>query len=178
MPELDAQYICSMFEQADNASSNASKGKIFEDLMEYIFNQIPGCEVYERNSLNNFSTEETDLILWAENTRFGIGFLGNPIFVECKYYNSPIDGQVINGFRARLENAGLKYGILVTTVGITGDADNATRGHFSLLMGIPRGTIIIVLTRDDILELKTTKQLREKIKFRIIGLTKHQLAVS
>ena len=113
----------------ENGASNAEQGHALEDLICYVFSQVPGISVTRRNELNAFLTEEIDVALWNESPVDGFFFLPNIILVECKNWSTRVTSAELAWFDTKLRNRGLNFGILVAPQGITGNAQEVTAGR-------------------------------------------------
>ena len=115
--------------KADAAATNDEKGKIFEDLMEYLFSKVPGVPQVRRNTTSVFRSEELDLVVWNDNHPKGLVSLNTWIPVECKTSGQAIGSHELQVFIAKVERRSLDFGIMVAWHGITGDAKNLTGAH-------------------------------------------------
>src|SRR5262245_60419171 len=114
---------------ATNGATNAERGRAYEDLVCYVFEQVPGVSMTRRNALNAFQTEEIDVAVWNDGHADGLFFLTNIILVECKNWSNAVGSAEVNWFDSKLRNRGLDFGVLVATNGITGDANDLTTAH-------------------------------------------------
>ncbi|MEQ1772295.1 MAG: restriction endonuclease, partial [Burkholderiales bacterium] len=112
-----------------NGATTVDKGRALEDLICYVFSQVPGISITKRNEMNVFHTEEIDVALWNDCEADGLFFLPNIILVECKNWSNSVGSSEVNWFDTKLRNRGLNFGVLVATNGITGDANDLTAAH-------------------------------------------------
>src|SRR5258708_29586173 len=103
MPAYDKTVIQGLLAAADGAATNDAKGKALEDLACYLFGQIPGVSITERNPLNAFATEEIDVALWNEQDPAGLKAFNAGILVECKFWSKPVGSEQVAGFLKNIE---------------------------------------------------------------------------
>ena len=170
MPRISQHRVRLHLEAFGDSTTNAEKGTALEDLICYLIGLVPGVEIYRRNVLNAFQTEEIDVAFWNERIQSGLHFLPNILLVECKNWNHPVGSQEVAYFTNRLRNRHCEYGILVARQGITGDPGDLTRAHYELAMALADGIHIIIVTANEIEGLQSTEQLVQLIKGKICEL--------
>jgi hypothetical protein len=159
MARLAIRRMGAAIQQSQAAATSAAKGRALEDFVCALFQNVPGIEIIERNSLNAFETEELDVVLWNGQPRAGLHFLPSLVLIECKNWNTPIGSQEISYFAARLRQRSCDHGILVATNGITGVAPDLTAAHFQLATALASGVRILVFTLDELRALTTSAEL-------------------
>jgi len=164
MPAYEKAVIQGHLVAADGAATNDAKGKALEDLACYLFGQIPGVSITERNPLNAFATEEIDVALWNEQDPAGLKSFNAVILVECKFWSKPVGSEQVGWFLKKIENRGLDFGILLAMRGVTGDAQDRGQAHYEVAMVLPKKIRLIVLTRAEIEALSTTEELVTQIR--------------
>lgn len=170
MIPYDRLKIQEMFDLCVNTQSKQEKGKIFEDLACYLFENIPGVEIAKRNSMNQYDTEEVDISIWNNKDQDGLNFLNNLFLIECKNWSKSVTSIEVNWFATKVEDRGLDFGILLATNGITKEDKEVKRAQ-SILTGYLRKHIkIIILTKEDILGLFSTNDMILLIKDKICEL--------
>ena len=170
MPAYDKSVIQGHLVAADGAGSNDAKGKALEDLACYLFGQIPGVSITERNALNAFSTEEIDVALWNEQDPAGLKSFNAVILAECKFWSKPVGSERVGWFLKKIENRGLDFGILLAMNGVTGDAQDRGQAHYEVAMALPKKIRLIVVTRAEIEALSTTDELVHQIRRKVCQL--------
>jgi hypothetical protein len=153
-----------------NGANTAEQGRALEDLICYLYGLVPGVAITHRNELNAFQTEEIDVALWNDGATGGFFFLPNIILVECKNWSTRVGSAELNWFDSKLRNRGLTFGILVTTLGITGDAADLTAAHAIIAAALREGRRLVVLTTAEIAALTDTEQLVRLIKLKLCDL--------
>jgi hypothetical protein len=148
----------------------AAKGKALEDMVCYLFSQVPGVAITRRNILNAFDTEEIDVALWNDGHVTGFYFLQNLILVECKNWSKPVGSEEVNWFDTKLRSRGLDFGILVATNGITGIAADKNRAHEIISRALGERRRLLVLTTNELLATPDTDALVLLIKEKLCDL--------
>jgi hypothetical protein len=153
-----------------NGANTAEQGRALEDLICYVCGQVPGVAITHRNDLNAFQTEEIDVALWNDGATDGLFFLPNIVLVECKNWSTRVGSAELNWFDSKLRNRGLTVGILVTTLGITGDAADLTAAHAVIAAALREGRRLVVLTTAELAALTDTQELVHLIKLKLCDL--------
>ena len=170
MSNYDSLKIIDFISEGNNASTAIEKGMALEELVVYIFDKIPGIEIYETDIMNFHQTEEIDVVLWNEKDENGLKNFPEIIFIECKNLASKVSTRDLAYFITKLRNKGLSFGILIASLGITGSESKSTRAHFEMPLALKEGIRIIVLTISDILNLENVNDLIKLIKSKICRL--------
>lgn len=170
MAPIVAATVQAYIEAGRNGHTTADQGRALEDLICYVMSQIPGVAITHRNELNAFETEEIDVAIWNDGATEGFFFLPNIILVECKNWSNRVGSAEINWFDAKLRNRGLTFGILVTTLGITGQAADLTAAHAIVAAALREGRRLVVLTTEELLATGSTEDFVHLIKRKLCDL--------
>lgn len=152
------------------AATTAGKGKALEDLICYVFAQVPGIAITKRNALNEFGNEEIDVALWNEQEGDGLPFLSNIVLIECKNWSKAVGSIEVNWFDSKLRNRGLDLGILICANGVTGNGTDRNAAHDTVAAALREKRKLIVITTDAIVAMDDTDQLVTLIKERLCEL--------
>ena len=139
---------------AEASTTSDAKGKLYEELVQYLFEAVPGC-IAERNLTNVFRTEQIDVAVGNAQSGDGLWLLPHVILAECKNWTQVVDSNTVGYFMNTLAGRGVELGILIAANGITGDSEELTSAHAIGLHGSARGIKIVVITTDDICSLKS-----------------------
>jgi hypothetical protein len=164
---LDPAVIRRYLANAKAAATSDAKGKLYEELLSYIFEAVPGC-IAERNLTSVFRTEQIDVAVGNGRPGDGLWLLPHVILVECKDWNKPVDSSAVGYFMNILAGRGIELGVLVAANGITGNRDDLTNAHALGLHGSPRGVKVIVITADDIISLQSVDDFVELLHRRYL----------
>ncbi|SRR5258708_23657996 len=170
MAPIVAATIQAYIDAGRNGHTTADQGRALEDLICYVMSQIPGVAITHRNELNAFETEEIDVAIWNDGAADGLFFLPNIILVECKNWSNRVGSIELNWFDAKLRNRGLMLGILVTTLGITGQAADLTAAHAIVAAALREGRRLVIVTTDELLATGSTEELVRSIKVKLCDL--------
>lgn len=170
MSYYDSQKVIEIIDKGNNSSKAIDKGRALEELVVYIFDKIPGIEIYETDVMNYHLTEEVDVVLWNEKDENGLKNFPEIIFIECKNLAGKVSTRDLSYFITKLRNKGLNFGIMIASLGITGSESKSTRAHFEMPLALKEGIRIIILTIDDILNLNNVDDLLKLIKSKICRL--------
>ena len=176
MARYSAKKIRTMLIESDTAATSAAKGAKLEQLIRYIFDKVPGVTFYQKNILDQNRAHELDLAFWNLQNQSDICFLDPVIIVECKNTAAPLGSNGVGWFVRKLQDRGVKYGILVSLSGITGLADGQHNAHSEVLSALTRdGIKVLLIDRAEILSLEDTDQLVELLKKKILKLVLHKV---
>jgi hypothetical protein len=164
---FDSAVIRRYLSNAASATTSDAKGKLYEELLSYLFEAIPGC-IAERNLTNVFRTEQIDVAVGNGRLGDGLWLLPHVILVECKDWNKPVDSSTVGYFMNILAGRGVELGILVAASGITGNHEDLTNAHALGLHGSPRAIKVVVITSDDILRLRSVGEFVELLHRRYL----------
>jgi restriction endonuclease len=153
-----------------NGPTTADQGRALEDLICYVFAQVPGISITRRNELNAFQTEEIDVALWNDGHPDGFFFLPNIILVECKNWSARVSSAELNWFDSKLRNRGLPFGVLVAAQGITGDAAEITAAHSIVAAALREGRRLVVINSDELMALTDSSELVRLVKEKLCDL--------
>lgn len=142
-----------------NASSNIAKKNTLENLAAYLFNSLKGFSVIKRNYRG--PSEEIDLLVANESNDVFSASLGTPLAVECRHRKTPASSKDIRDFKGKLEDAGLKSGILITLKGVAGDRYDAVA---VIREARKAGMSIVVVSMNDLISIGEGKDPIETIK--------------
>lgn len=170
MAVVSAATVQQHLDAGQNAQTTAAKGRALEDLICYVLGLVPGVAITHRNELNAFETEEIDVAIWNNRHADGFPFLPHVFLVECKNWSKRVASEEIAWFDTKLRNRGQTFGILITTLGITGNAAEMTAGHAVVAAALREGRQLIVVTTGELLALNSTEALVELVKKKICDL--------
>lgn len=159
MARYSQQRIQNMLIQSDNAPTSDARGELFEDLVCYLFEKIPGVEEYARNVFNRSGTQEIDVAFWNKRRQNGLYFLNPMILTECKNPDGPVGSQDVGWFRDKIRSRGLGEGVMIATSGITGDNEDLRFAHNIIVQALNDRIKILVIDRDEILSFTDTTDL-------------------
>jgi hypothetical protein len=170
MAAISQAQVKKFLAAADAAATNDAKGKLFEDLVCYLFEKIPGVVLPQRNVLNKFESEEIDVAFFNEQHPKGLKSFNSFLLIECKNWSSTVGSVEVGAFIAKLRNRGLDFGILVAANGITGSADDSKQAHQHATLALKDNIRIIVITRAELEVLKASDELVTLIKTKVCQL--------
>jgi len=170
MPGYSKRTIRGYFARADRATTTSSKGKALEDLICYLFEKVPGLSITQRNVTNRFESEEIDVAFFNDQHPAGLKAFDPVILVECKNWSSPVGSTEVVRFKDKIESRALNFGILIAANGITGSAEDGKHAHDIVSKALARGIRLVVLTREEIEALRTSKELVTLLKTKVCQL--------
>lgn len=170
MPDISPDEVKRHLEIGDKAKTMSEKGRALEDLVCYLFEQIPGVDHGKRNALNVFGSEEIDVAFWNKMDGSGFYFLPHIILVECKNWSRPVGSEEVDWFNSKLKRRGQTFGILVAASGVTGDSQRISAAHETIRIALSEGRRLVVVTRAEIERLRTTNELVSLIQEKLCEL--------
>jgi hypothetical protein len=170
MPAIDQVAVQAFVDTGINATTAVGRGRALEDLICYLFSLVPGIAVTHRDVMNQFHTEELDVSLFNDGLPEGFFFLPNVILVEAKNWSSRVSSVEVSWFMRKIKDRGLDFGILVTTLGITGDAAELRAAHHIVSLELAEKRRLIVITISEIQALLDTDALILLLKRKLCDL--------
>lgn len=170
MGEIAQATVAAYVDAGENGLTTVARGRAFEDLICYVFNQVPGISITRRNEMNVFHTEEIDVALWNDADGEGFFFLPNIILVECKNWSNRVGSEEVNWFDSKLRNRGLGFGILVAAKGITGESADLTAAHSIVAAALRESRRLVVIQRHELMELTHSRELVTLVKEKLCDL--------
>lgn len=162
-----------MLAEVDTAATADAKGAALESLSSYIFARVHGIRVADRNVLDGNRAHELDIVLWNDIRRSELHFLEAIVIVECKASDHRVGSHEVGWFVRKLQDRGSHFGILVALNGITGDGEHSAYTEIS--NALLRDKIrILLLTREEIEDLTTTRVLADLLTKKLLQLTVKQ----
>jgi hypothetical protein len=172
MARYSKARIAALLSACDNAKTNAAAGRALEDLVAYLFEKMPGVELYDRNILDAPRAHELDLAFWSLPAKSPISFLDSIVIVECKNTGTPVGSQAVGWFVRKLQDHGAQNGVLVALSGITGAQNARDNAHHEVLSALTRDRIkVLLLSRQEIDNLDTTDELATLLKKKFLALS-------
>jgi hypothetical protein len=170
MPPLSRNRLRRLLAAVDIAQTNQEKGDSWEELCDYILSCIPGFEIRLRNTQHVLDRFELDIAVWNDQRANGLRTLPDVIFVEAKNWASPVGAAEVAAFFVKLQQQGVRFGILIAANGVTGDATDRTAARGTISVALHDERRIIVMDRSEIAALTSTASLIALIKLKICQL--------
>jgi hypothetical protein len=150
MARISQNRVRGFLNRSQNANTTKAKGQIFEDLVCYLFEQVPGITISQRNILNPYQSEEVDICFWNEKANNGFHFLPNAFLVEAKNWSTPAGSPEIAHFTAKLEERDLDHGFFIALQGISGTQQEINAARDKVRLALIKGIRILVMKGTDI----------------------------
>jgi hypothetical protein len=170
MTTISKKKMQAYFDRSKRARKAKNKGKIFEDLVCYVSQAVPGVSIRKRNKLNPFHSEEIDVGLWNERSPSGFHFLPNTILIEAKNWSSPVGSKEVASFIAKVEARGLEFGFLVALNGVTGEGADIEAARDTIRHALGKKIRIVVIKKTDIEKFRSGRDFVELVKERLCEL--------
>ena len=143
------------------AQSTTAQGKKLQDLVAWLFGEIPSVTITYSNKHDAGNTEEKDL--WFEHKPWtsALPFVDALVPIECKNKATKASTEDVTVFGAKIANSGGSDGVLVARSGLSGSA--LTSGHLAVRDQLAKGIRIVVLTADDLAGFTNSDELVARI---------------
>lgn len=172
MPNYNRARIQDFLDRSDVAPNADAKGRIFEDLIVYLFERFQGVRVAERNVLDNTGAQELDVVFWNNRVRSPFDFLDPILISECKNEAAPLSSAKCREFVAKLRSRGANTGLLISSSGIAGQLNGYRYANSVIMDALTADRIkVIVIDRAEILALNNTDDLINLITGKYLNLT-------
>ena len=171
MPRYNKSKITKFLHDSDIATNPDIKGKIFEDLVQYLFEKFGGIRLADRNVLDETGSQEIDLAFW-NNLLSPFHFLDPIIICECKNEAPALSSAKVREFVHKLRTHGANSGILISSSGITGHLNGYRYANSVVMDALSIDRIkLIVVDREDILLFGSTNDFLNDISKKYLNLT-------
>jgi hypothetical protein len=165
--------IADAWTQSDAAASRNERGEILENLVKYIFGNLPGFSHWKSRHLTNDGSAEFDVCFHNDIRLSPFPFAEPAMVVECKNTGRRIDSAGVRNFIAKLEDVQVSWAFLVAAQGITGSGKRNTRAHAVIQTARTRKANLLVITRAEIEALRSNEHfvalVRDKIMAHSLG---------
>ncbi|WP_157360677.1 restriction endonuclease [Amycolatopsis thermoflava] len=164
MSQFDPRQVRALLEEAAKSSTADARGKKYEELLSYVFSSVPGTLVLS-NKKNYFGGEQVDLAIGHSGNFNGVP---SNFLVECKNYEDPVDSKAVGYFLFICLSRGANLAVIAAANGLTGDPRDSSYAHSLALAAAAMGCRLIVVTKDDLLALRTTDDVTKLISHRYL----------
>ncbi|WP_431293397.1 restriction endonuclease [Pedobacter sp. P26] len=159
MSKFSTIRIKELLEKSDAAKLPDHKGAALEELGCYLFGKMKGLELYGKNKFNKSGSRELDIIFTNDRRTSELHFLDGFIPIECKNTTKKTTSDQVNWFANKVSDTTCRYGILLTLSGVTGK-DETEAAKSEIMRAVSKfGIGILVLTRAEILDMRSTLDL-------------------
>lgn len=140
--------------------TNTTKGNSMADLVAYMFGEIPGLELRHREFLTPDGTSEIDLT-FRNRAHISRLFTGVTLHFECKNERKRISTAQVRVFASKLRDLNQPIGIMISRTGLAGRKGVKENAHAMVAAEMQSGRTIVVLSLDDLEELRDSGELVE-----------------
>ncbi len=160
----------------DTTNSSTVRGRALEGLAAYLFGRIPGVKAVAANVISAFQSEEIDVAVDNERRPNGLYFLPPLFLVECKNWSRPTGSAELAWFDWKVRVRGQKFGVFITTNGITGNPHERTGARDVVASALTESRQLLVLQKDDLSSLVTTEEFLGRLQTRVSQLVLYRTA--
>lgn len=166
MSKFSTIRIKELLEKSDASKLPDHKGAALEELGCYLFGKMKGLDLFERNKFNKSGSRELDIIFTNDRRTSELHFLDGFIPIECKNTTKKTTSDQVNWFANKVSDTTCRYGILLTLSGVTGKVETEAAKSEIMRAVSKFGIGILVLTRAEILEMRSTLDLANLLQQR------------
>jgi hypothetical protein len=159
--------IATHLHDAEHGATPQVRGRALEDAAIAMFTSIPGVLPPEPNVVDYAHASEVDSVFpnQPQPTARGLWFTNERAFLcECKNWNVPAGAQELGWFLQKMQARNCKFGVFVSTNGITGDPAFLQAANDIISRALADGYEIIVLDWADISAIRSTKALVQRMQ--------------
>jgi hypothetical protein len=163
---------------AEHGTTPQIRGRALEDAAIAMLTSIPGVLRPEPNVLDYGHATEVDSVFPNQPNLKGLWFTNERAFLcECKNWGVAAGAQELGWFLQKMEQRNCKFGVFVSSKGIAGDAAFRTAANDIVAGALARGYEIIVLNWEDLVSIRSTKALVQKMQERWTRLKSYRTSV-
>ena len=172
--------IAARLHDAEHGTTPQIRGRALENAAIAMFTSIPGVLPPEPNAVDYAHASEVDSVFpnQPQPTPRGLWFTNERAFLcECKNWNVAAGAQELGWFLHKMEDRNCKFGVFVSTNGITGDPAFLQAANDVIAGALARGYEIIVLDWDDLAAIRSTKGLVQRMQEKWTRLKSYRTSV-
>jgi hypothetical protein len=170
--------IAAHLHDAEHGNTAQIRGRALEQAAIAMFTSIPGVLTPEPNVLDYAHATEIDSLFPNRPNNNGFWFTNErAILCECKNWNVAAGAPELIVFLHKMKQRNCKFGVLVSSEGITGDAAALTAANDVVAGALADGYEIIVIDWDDIVSIRSAKALVKKMQERWVRLKSYRTSV-
>ena len=164
MSQFEVSTVHSMLDAADAMSGADAKGKKYEELLQYLFECVPGTVVV-RNQRSYFGAEQVDL-----GVSHSGAFPGVPgeFLVECKNYDHVVDSKAVGYFLFICISRKSRLAVVAAASGLSGDPEETSFAHSLAQAAMALDCRLVLITTADIRSLTSVDDLVDLISKRYL----------
>jgi hypothetical protein len=164
MSPFQATILSLLLSAEDSTLTSQARGQKFEELLIHIFDSVQDSLVIG-NISSDFASEQIDI---AVSNRGGFPSLPSEFLVECKNYSEPLDSKSVGYFLFICVSRGAKLAVIIAKSGLTGDPGEHKHALSLAKAASALGCRLVVLNRDDIVSLSSTRELVDLLDMRYL----------
>jgi hypothetical protein len=153
----------------DRTLASTARGRAFEKLFCYLLDGLPGI-VYQQDTLQFLQGDEVDIAVANSPAISGLGPFPTLFLVEAKNWDDPVDSASISAFIDKLRDRHIELGILVVARRVTGSPQDLRAAHYKAASAQTSGYRLLLLTMDELTDLKTSGQFAILLVRRLLSL--------
>jgi hypothetical protein len=147
----------------DKSLTTKARGDALEDLICYLFEELPGISV-RRNEVDRFKSMEIDVTVANLKEAKWLQLYPNVFLIECKNWDSPVGSGTVSDFIFKLDAKYVELGIIVAANGITGDPEDATSAYHRISIAQSKGRRVLVIDLDSLKAIETTDDFQDLLR--------------
>ena len=170
--------IGAFLHDAEHGATPQIRGRALEDAAIAMFTSIPGVLTPESNALDYAHATEVDSVFPNQPNLKGLWLTNERAFLcECKNWNVAAGAPELAFFLHKMKQRNCKFGVFVSSNGITGDATALTAANDIVAGALAEGYEIIVLDWNDLVSIRSAKALIQKMQERWTRLKAYRTSV-
>lgn len=170
--------LAAYLHDAEHGATAQIRGRALEDAAIALFTAIPGVLQPEPNALDYAHASEVDSVFPNQPNLKGLWFTNERAFLcECKNWNVAAGAVELGWFLLKMEARNCKFGVFVSSNGITGDPAFLQAANDVVAGALARGYEIIVLDWNDLKAIRSTKGLVQTMQEKWIKLKSYRTSV-
>ena len=162
--------IATFLHTAANGPTPQVRGAALEQAVRSMICAAPGILTHVTNAVDFATAGEIDILFPNKAPSNGLWFLPRAFLCECKNWNSPVGVSEVRVFTDKIRERACGAGVLISTNGITGSAEELTAANHHIARALEAGIEIIVLDWANLTQIRSTRGLIRCVQERWITL--------
>lgn len=156
---FDFSTLPDRMQRIDTSPVGNRRGKALEQLVSDTFSALPGVEVADRNVVSGSGEAEFDVLLVNERREDGVPGFDRDVLIECKSSDDPLGSRDVSHFISQATLRHLRWSIIVSLAGLTGDKTDARAAHRAIERGAEKNTWVMLFIKSELAAARSAEHL-------------------
>jgi hypothetical protein len=143
----------------EDLAAGSPRGTALEELVGEMFSALPGVDVADRNVHSGSGDAEFDILFSNEQRDDGLPAFDRDVLIECKSSGKPLGSRDVEHFISQAGLRHLRWSIIVSLAGLTGDDLDARAAHRAVERGAEQNTWVMLFAKSELASMRSAEHL-------------------